>query len=88
MSCILHSCRSAETKRATWKLNDISDMNEDNAGGGTVRAKFDISSGPGSPSPVAVQFTCEGTTLSGLDFELLGNGYRLSLQKKRFGSGK
>ena len=37
---------------------------------------------------IAAQFNCEGTTLSGVDFELVGHGYRLSLVKKRFVSGK
>ena len=36
---------------------------------------------------IAAQFNCEGTTLSGVDFELVGPGYRLSLVKKRFVSG-
>jgi len=37
---------------------------------------------------IAAQFNCEGTTLSGVDFELVGPGYRLSLVKRRFVSGK
>ncbi|KAK2495221.1 hypothetical protein MC885_021610 [Smutsia gigantea] len=41
-------------------------------------------SGPSTPSPVSAQFTSEGTTLSGVDLELVGGGYRMSLVKRRF----
>ena len=34
------------------------------------------------------QFNCEGTTMSGVEFELVGVGYRVSLVKRRFVSGK
>ena len=61
-------------------------MNEE-GGQGCLRAKFDLADGPSTPSTVAVQFICEGTTLSGIDFELVGLGYRVSLVKKRFVTG-
>lgn len=35
-----------------------------------------------------MQFTSEGSTLSGCDIELVGAGYRFSLIKKRFAAGK
>ena len=47
-----------------------------------------MSQGPSTPQPTAVQFICEGSTLSGVDFELHGLGYRVSLVKKRFVTGK
>lgn len=56
-------------------------------GAGTLRAKFELSNGPSNPSTLAVQFLNEGTTLSGIDMELQGSGYRLSLNKKRFATG-
>lgn len=56
-------------------------------GAGTLRAKFELSNGPSNPSTLAVQFLNEGTTLSGIDMELQGSGYRLSLSKKRFATG-
>lgn len=56
-------------------------------GAGTLRAKFELSNGPSTPSTLAVQFLNEGTTLSGADMELQGSGYRLSLNKKRFATG-
>ncbi len=62
-------------------------MNED-GGSGSLRAKFDQVNGPSKPRPVAVQFVCEGTVLSGIDFELVGPGYRTSLVKKRFVTGR
>lgn len=36
---------------------------------------------------MAAQFTSEGATLSGVDLELVGSGYRLSLVKRRFATG-
>ncbi|GFO27663.1 Fch domain only protein 2 [Plakobranchus ocellatus] len=77
----------ANNKRATWKLNDISDVSEQEADG-CIRAKFDLGGGPSKPSTAAVQFAAEGATLSGADFELAGPGYRISLMKKRFATGK
>ncbi|PIO35953.1 hypothetical protein AB205_0093180, partial [Aquarana catesbeiana] len=53
-------------------------------GSGSLRAKFDLSEGPSNPSTLAVQFVSDGSTLSGVDIELVGTGYRLSLVKKRF----
>jgi hypothetical protein len=80
-------CRNAETQRGVWKISDISPKKE-NGGCDCIRAKFELSDGPTIPSTVAVQFACEGTTVSGIDFELVGTGYRLSLNKKRLCSGK
>lgn len=57
-------------------------------GSGSLRAKFDLSEGPSKPTTLAVQFLSEGSTLSGVDTELVGTGYRLSLVKKRFATGK
>ncbi|KAG2466967.1 FCHO2 protein, partial [Polypterus senegalus] len=74
---------NADQKKALWKLSDISEKS-DNGGSGSLRAKFDITEGPSNPSTLAVQFLSEGSTLSGLDIELVGTGYRLSLTKKRF----
>ncbi|GAB1293282.1 F-BAR domain only protein 1 [Apodemus speciosus] len=61
---------------ATWKR-----------GSGHLSASWQPQSGPSTPSPVAAQFTSEGATLSGLDLELLGGGYRMSLVKRRFATG-
>lgn len=36
---------------------------------------------------MAAQFTSEGATLSGVDLELVGSGYRMSLIKRRFATG-
>ena len=57
-------------------------------GSGSLRAKFELSEGPSKPATLAVQFVSEGSTLSGVDVELVGTGYRLSLLKKRFATGK
>ncbi|OCU02381.1 hypothetical protein XELAEV_18008144mg [Xenopus laevis] len=78
---------NAEQMKALWKISVISEKSE-NGGAGSLRAKFDLSDGPSNPSTVAVQFVSEGCTLSGVDIELVGTGYRLSLVKKRFGTGE
>uniref|UniRef100_A0A2R9CCP2 FCH and mu domain containing endocytic adaptor 1 n=1 Tax=Pan paniscus TaxID=9597 RepID=A0A2R9CCP2_PANPA len=54
---------------------------------GRLSASWEPLSGPSTPSPVAAQFTSEGTTLSGVDLELVGSGYRMSLVKRRFATG-
>ncbi|XP_041914614.1 F-BAR domain only protein 2 isoform X2 [Alosa sapidissima] len=78
---------NAEQNKSLWKLGDISEKSEDE-GSGSLRAKFELSDGPSTPATLAVQFFSEGSTLSGADLELLGAGYRLSLNKKRFATGR
>uniref|UniRef100_A0A3Q3JJ00 F-BAR domain only protein 2 n=1 Tax=Monopterus albus TaxID=43700 RepID=A0A3Q3JJ00_MONAL len=78
---------NSEQNKCLWKLSDISEKTE-NEGAGSLRAKFDLSNGPSNPSTLAVQFMNEGSTLSGVDMELQGTGYRLSLNKKRFATGR
>uniref|UniRef100_A0A8C5KT91 FCH domain only 1 n=1 Tax=Jaculus jaculus TaxID=51337 RepID=A0A8C5KT91_JACJA len=72
-----------EEKRFTWKLPDVCET----GGSGHLSASWEPLSGPSTPSPVAAQFTSEGATLSGVDLELLGGGYRMSLVKRRFATG-
>lgn len=62
-------------------------LTPDPIGSGHLSASWQPQSGPSTPSPVAAQFTSEGATLSGLDLELLGGGYRMSLVKRRFATG-
>lgn len=57
-------------------------------GVGSLLARFQLTEGPSKPAPLAVQFTSEGSTLSGCDIELAGPGYRFSLVKKRFAAGQ
>ncbi|XP_061739707.1 SH3-containing GRB2-like protein 3-interacting protein 1 isoform X4 [Nerophis ophidion] len=78
---------NAEQQRILWKIPDISQKSE-NGGVGSLLARFQLTEGPSKPAPLAVQFTSEGTTLSGCDIELAGPGYRFSLIKKRFAAGK
>lgn len=70
-----------------WKLTELS-QHSTNSGVGSLRGKFEVAAGPSTPTTVSTQFNCEGTTISGLEFNLLGSGYRVSLVKKRFVSGK
>ncbi|XP_037548309.1 F-BAR domain only protein 2, partial [Nematolebias whitei] len=76
-----------EQNKCLWKLTDISEKSE-NEGAGSLRAKFDLSNGPSSPSTLAMQFMNDSSTLSGVDMELQGTRYRLSLNKKRFATGR
>ncbi|NWX50719.1 FCHO2 protein, partial [Steatornis caripensis] len=85
---------NADQMKAYWKLSSISEKSENGGnvvifiGSGSLRAKFELSEGPSKPATLAVQFISEGSTLSGVDVELVGTGYRLSLLKKRFATGK
>lgn len=74
------------TNRLLWKFTELSQYSEGN-GVGSLKARVDLENGPGSQGTIHIQFNCEGTTLSGVDFELVGPGYRLSLVKRRFVSG-
>uniref|UniRef100_A0A670IW76 SH3-containing GRB2-like protein 3-interacting protein 1 n=1 Tax=Podarcis muralis TaxID=64176 RepID=A0A670IW76_PODMU len=78
---------NAEQQKILWRIPDISQKSE-NGGVGSLLARFQLSEGPSKPSPLVVQFTSEGTTLSSCDIELVGAGYRFSLIKKRFAAGK
>ncbi|XP_038026951.1 F-BAR domain only protein 2 isoform X5 [Anas platyrhynchos] len=78
---------NADQMKACWKISSISEKSE-NGGSGSLRAKFELSEGPSKPATLAVQFISEGSTLSGVDVELVGTGYRLSLLKKRFATGR
>ncbi|GAA6219249.1 F-BAR domain only protein 2 isoform X2 [Lates japonicus] len=87
MQSLPNSIWNSEQNKCLWKLSDISEKSE-NEGAGSLRAKFELSNGPSNPSTLAVQFMSEGSTLSGVDMELQGTGYRLSLSKKRFATGR
>ncbi|XP_075393960.1 F-BAR domain only protein 1 isoform X9 [Tenrec ecaudatus] len=75
--------RNLEEKRLLWRLPDVCEA----GGAGRLSASWEPCSGPSMPSPVAAQFTSEGATLSGVDLELVGSGYRMSLVKRRFATG-
>lgn len=82
-----HSAWLGESNRLIWNFTDIS-QHSDNNGVGTLRARLEVANGPSIPSILTTQFNCEGTTVSGIEFELVGGGYRLSLVKRRFVSGE
>lgn len=84
---LLWSYRPGENNKLVWKFTELSQHTENN-GVGSMLARYDVEKGPGTPSMISAQFNCEGTTLSGIDFQLVGVGYRLSLVKRRFVSGK
>ncbi|KAH0945049.1 hypothetical protein HN011_011654 [Eciton burchellii] len=77
----------ADTNRVLWKFTELSQHSEGN-GVGSLKARIELEHGPGNQGTIFTQFNCEGTTLSGVEFELIGSGYRLSLVKRKFVSGK
>ncbi|XP_044256847.1 F-BAR domain only protein 2 isoform X1 [Tribolium madens] len=77
----------ADSNRAIWKFTELSQHSE-NHGVGSMLARFELENGPTNPATISASFNCEGTTLSGIEFQLVGTGYRLSLVKRRFISGK
>uniref|UniRef100_A0A8D2LND8 MHD domain-containing protein n=1 Tax=Varanus komodoensis TaxID=61221 RepID=A0A8D2LND8_VARKO len=77
------ACWNLEEKRLLWRLLDVPGAQ----GSGCLLASWEPLNGPSKPSPVAAQFTSEGSTVSGADVELVGSGYRMSLVKKRFATG-
>ncbi|KAI3374408.1 hypothetical protein L3Q82_006234 [Scortum barcoo] len=72
-----------EQQTIQWKIPSLSHRSE-NGGVGALLGRFQMTEGPCRPSQLTVQFTSEGSTLSGCDIQLVGTGYRLSLIKKRF----
>nr|XP_033810414.1 F-BAR domain only protein 1 isoform X2 [Geotrypetes seraphini] len=78
---------NSEEKRLLWQLPDACDEKAP-GGSGTLIASWEPLCGPTTTSPVAAQFISEGSTLSGIGMELVGSGYRMSLVKKRFATGK
>lgn len=83
---------SQDTQRALWRLAEPLGGSASSASGsqrgGSLLARFALSRGPSTPRPLEVRFLCEGATLSGATFELIGQGYRVSLVKRQIMSGK
>ncbi|XP_072295182.1 f-BAR domain only protein 1 [Eucyclogobius newberryi] len=79
---------NAEERRLLWKLPNLSPTNH-SKGSGTLCASWQCLEVPQGPAPsLAVQFVGSGASLSGMDLELVGSRYRMSLVKKRFATGK
>ncbi|XP_059359802.1 F-BAR domain only protein 1-like isoform X1 [Carassius carassius] len=79
---------NTEERRLLWKLSNLSPTNH-SKGSGTLCASWQCLEVPRGPPPsLAVQFVGTGASLSGLDVELVGSRYRMSLVKKRFATGK
>ncbi|XP_040924011.2 SH3-containing GRB2-like protein 3-interacting protein 1 isoform X1 [Betta splendens] len=76
-----------EQQTIQWNISSLSQRSE-NGGVGALLGRFQMTEGPCKPTQLTVQFTSEGSTLSGCDIQLVGTGYRLSLVKKRFAAGK
>lgn len=70
----------------TWKFAELAQYSE-SQGSGSLKARFEVED-LCPISTIVTQFNCEGTTLSGVEFELASGGYRVSLIKRRFVAGK
>ncbi|XP_018583673.1 f-BAR domain only protein 1 [Scleropages formosus] len=83
---------NAEERRLLWKLPDFSPSSHSKGSShtsGQLCASWQSSELSHGPNPsLAVQFVGTGASLSGLDVELVGSRYRMSLVKKRFATGK
>lgn len=78
--------RQPDTKTVTWRFAELAQYSE-SQGSGSLKARFEVDS-LCPISSIVTQFNCEGTTLSGVEFELASSGYRVSLIKRRFVAGK
>ncbi|XP_062854883.1 f-BAR domain only protein 1 isoform X2 [Trichomycterus rosablanca] len=88
LQCQPPACWNTEEKRLLWKLPNLSPTNH-SKGSGTLCASWQCLETPRGPAPsLAVQFVGSGASLSGLDVELVGSRYRMSMLKKRFATGK
>ncbi|XP_025409516.1 F-BAR domain only protein 2 isoform X2 [Sipha flava] len=76
----------SDTKTVTWKFAELAQYSE-SQGSGSLKARFEVDN-LCPISTIVTQFNCEGTTLSGVEFELASTGYRVSLIKRRFVAGK
>ncbi|XP_016664295.1 F-BAR domain only protein 2 isoform X4 [Acyrthosiphon pisum] len=77
---------ASDTKTVSWRFAELAQYSE-SQGSGSLKARFEVDS-LCPISTIVTQFNCEGTTLSGLEFELASSGYRVSLIKRRFVAGK
>ncbi|KAJ8389606.1 hypothetical protein AAFF_G00118430 [Aldrovandia affinis] len=79
---------NTEDRRLLWKLPNLSPTNH-SKGSGTLCASWQCLEVPRGPPPsLLVQFVGSGASLSGMDLQLVGSRYRMSLVKKRFATGK
>ncbi|XP_028403535.1 F-BAR domain only protein 2-like isoform X2 [Dendronephthya gigantea] len=78
---------SKEHNKALWQIQELSN-NSEGQGSNSLRARFDLKDGPSTAQTIAVQFQCNGSTLSKIDFQLNTDNYKLSLVKRKIVTGK
>uniref|UniRef100_A0A8C9RZD0 FCH and mu domain containing endocytic adaptor 1 n=1 Tax=Scleropages formosus TaxID=113540 RepID=A0A8C9RZD0_SCLFO len=93
LQCQPPAAWNPEERRLLWKLSSLSPfflhVPSPTPGSGTLCASWQCLEVPRGPPPsLVVQFVGSGASLSGLDVELVGSRYRMSLVKKRFTTGK
>ncbi|KAJ8274626.1 hypothetical protein COCON_G00092510 [Conger conger] len=88
LQCQPSASWNTEERRLLWKLPSLSPTNH-SKGSGTLCASWQCLEVPRGPPPsLLVQFVGSGATLSGMDVQVVGGRYRMSLVKKRFATGK
>ncbi|XP_035277201.1 F-BAR domain only protein 1-like isoform X2 [Anguilla anguilla] len=88
LQCQPSASWNTEERRLLWKLPNLSPTNH-SKGSGTLCASWQCLEVPRGPPPsLLVQFVGSGATLSGMDVQVAGSRYRMSLVKKRFATGK
>ena len=71
---------SSDHQKILWKLDELKSGADAK---GCLRARFVLKEGPSTPASVDVQFLCDGTILSGTEFELNTKRYRVSFTQRR-----
>ena len=82
---VLFLLRCEESAHAVWRLENI---DSGHLIEGLIKAQFMVNEGPSTPGPTMVQFSCDDASLSQIDFELFGSGYKLSLLRNKISTGK
>lgn len=71
---------SPQHEKILWKLAELKSGSDSK---GNLKARFSLTHGPSTPASVAIQFLCDGTVLSGTEFDLVSKHYRVSFTKRR-----
>ncbi|XP_048845480.1 LOW QUALITY PROTEIN: F-BAR domain only protein 1-like [Brienomyrus brachyistius] len=88
LQCQPPAAWNPEERRLLWKLANLCPTNH-SKGSGTLCASWQCLEAPRGPPPcLMVQFVGTGASLAGLDVELVGSRYHMSLVKKRFTTGR
>lgn len=71
---------SAEHKKLLWRMDELKSGAESK---GALTAAFKVADGPSTPTSINVKFNCDGGILSGTEFVLKTNDYKVSFSRKQ-----